>query len=100
MPIHDFETFTARRRLRASLRTSTATSALALSFMGTAACGGDEDPTRPLLPGAAGPTQTEYAATPIVVEAEAGQVGADVNVVTDAGGSLTYITAAVNVTDA
>ena len=100
MPIHDFETFTARRRPRASLRSATATSALALSFMGVGACGGDDFPARPLLPGAAGPTQTEYAATPIVVEAEAGQVGADVNVVTDAGGSLTYVTAAVNVTDA
>lgn len=64
----------------------------------------DDGPSGPPLPGAPGPTSgpdagasEPVAATPLLLEAESGAVGADVNVLTD--GDVTYITAAVNLTD-
>jgi endo-1,4-beta-xylanase len=74
-------------------------SLLALSI----ACG-EDDPSVAPLPGAGGSTRPAdagpgepVATAPILLEAESGQVGADVSVVTD--GAVTYVTAAVNLTD-
>jgi endo-1,4-beta-xylanase len=67
---------------------------------------GDDDDTLPLpgLPGAtaadAGPTEAT-AAVPLVIEAEAGTIGTDVQVLTDtADASISYVTAGVNVVTA
>ena len=63
----------------------------------------DDGPKPPALQGAPGDTRPSdagaepVAATPILLEAESGQVGSDVSVVPD--GAVTYITAAVNLTD-
>ena len=60
----------------------------------------DDGPKPPALQGAPGDTRPSdagaepVAATPILLEAESGQVGSDVSVVPD--GAVTYITAAVN----
>jgi endo-1,4-beta-xylanase len=76
-----------------------------LVALGLSGCG-DDDSTIPPLGGAPGPTEPPADAgpvgtVPIVVEAEAATLGADVQRVTDAeDAAITYVTAGVNVTDA
>jgi endo-1,4-beta-xylanase len=77
------------RKLLGAARSALSWQAAALLAFGASACGGDE--------GGSKWTDT----SPIIVQAESGQLGASVMRVTDAmDSSITYVTAGVNVTDA
>jgi endo-1,4-beta-xylanase len=94
-------TLTPGRRLVPSARWLRRCSlALSLSASSLLSCRPDS-PTPPALGGALGPTRpADAGTTPIVIQAERGQVGADVQVQSaEEDATLRYVTAAVNVTD-